>query len=477
MADLNALYTQRAAQTPAAQAPGKAAPLSSANPLFAGPGTNFFDLLFTLQAAGAANTKPGDEKPLLPQAAILADPTLAATLPAEDADTQEELPDVFAGLLTPVDTSEQPRIFGNPSILSDRAAGLADQIDMQNRLIDNGVPALIATQLNPAQLKALNNLTDAQLQKLTPMDLVTLGVVPPGLMKQALLDKNIPAEHPITPVAPDAADAPDGAPTSLQDLAAKLNMLDVGGDAQTDDFTNVLRQMSAEGDATLPSDLDAASLRTMAKSAPANFADYLKGMNTLRLEGGAGLVGASMPDLLSPFQPLQGGMDNAFTLGGTGLNTQAQVQAIAKTNVASGAHPVTGVIAATLTKAANGAPRDITVQLNPPELGRVNVKVEVNKDKSLKAVLTIEKPETYLLLQKDQTALQQTLQTLGVATGGDLSFQLAHDGAFDRNPNQGGGGSHGARAGDDTHEAIEIDTGMRWFVDPETGLTRYNILA
>src|SRR5690554_2474532 len=94
----------------------------------------------------------------------------------------------------------------------------------------------------------------------------------------------------------------------------------------------------------------------------------------------------------------------------TGLPfTQAAQAANALTTVpqAGATHPGTQMVAAQMTKMArDGTPRSMTIQMDPPELGRVDVKLHFSKDKGVKAVMVAEKPETLHLLQRDAAFLE-----------------------------------------------------------------------
>jgi len=145
-------------------------------------------------------------------------------------------------------------------------------------------------------------------------------------------------------------------------------------------------------------------------------------------------------------------------------------------------HQASQMVAAHLQKAAkDGMPRQMTLQLNPPELGRVDIRLEFSKDKTMKAHMVVEKPETFLMLQRDASVLERALQGTGLETdSGSLSFELAEDNsAFDHNNNGGGGdNAFGGSGGSDTAEGEEIiQTTMTWNVDPDTGHVHYDILA
>lgn len=167
---------------------------------------------------------------------------------------------------------------------------------------------------------------------------------------------------------------------------------------------------------------------------------------------------------------------------GMGINTPAMMTSlIGQAQSAGQTHPATQMVAATIAKvAASGETKNLTIKLDPPDLGRVEIRMEFSRDKIAKVHLAVEKQETYLMLQRDAHVLDKTLQEIGMdADGGGLSLELAQDGnMFDGNGRGGenaGGGSSGDSGDAENIEIIEAS--VDWYVDPETGLTRYDILA
>ncbi|MDZ4380157.1 MAG: flagellar hook-length control protein FliK [Parvibaculum sp.] len=74
------------------------------------------------------------------------------------------------------------------------------------------------------------------------------------------------------------------------------------------------------------------------------------------------------------------------------------------------------------------------IRLDPPEMGRVDVRMEVRKDGHVVAHMTVDRPETLDLLQRDARALQQALNNAGLQADSDsLNFSLR-----DQNDNSGG---------------------------------------
>ncbi len=144
-------------------------------------------------------------------------------------------------------------------------------------------------------------------------------------------------------------------------------------------------------------------------------------------------------------------------------------------------HPGTQMVAAQMTKAVtNGDTRSFTLQLHPQELGRVEVRMEFGADNKVKAHMIVEKPETFLMLQRDAGALERALQDLGMDTGSEsMNFEMASE---DYNFGEDSKGRHGnsgtENAMDNNEDDIEmIFTNVDWNIDPRTGHVHYNILA
>jgi flagellar hook-length control protein FliK len=71
----------------------------------------------------------------------------------------------------------------------------------------------------------------------------------------------------------------------------------------------------------------------------------------------------------------------------------------------------------------------MTLQLMPADLGRLDIKLKFGKDGGIKAHLSVDKPETLAMLQKDSSHLQRALQDAGFDTDDStLSFDLRHQG-------------------------------------------------
>lgn len=356
---------------------------------------------------------------------------------------------------------------------------------------DSSAEMLIALGLTPAQLTKMSQRIDEVEKKLgrelTVEDLIAgvANIIPlPEDKNKMLLPVSTKAPLDIKPE--DVMNLPEDTELT-DDLAAQLNGLVVGVGSNGNDLT-----LTGSGDDGAGTDkpvmrgLDLLQkLMTGAKEAAATgstkAADLAKSgfSSLLNLAGVDG-------DIALPsgwYQSFTSGIDfSSFDIqAGLPLTSAAQAAHITTSVQQAGhAHPATHIVSAHLTKAAqDGGPQTMTIQLDPPELGRVDVRLEFGSDNSVKAHLIVEKAETLGMLQRDAAFLDRALTNAGLdtANGSALSFELAQDRAFDhggRDNNNGSGNGDGKRA--DTDEDI-IQSTMTWQVDPDSGHVRYNILA
>ncbi len=88
------------------------------------------------------------------------------------------------------------------------------------------------------------------------------------------------------------------------------------------------------------------------------------------------------------------------------------------------------------------------IRLDPPELGRIDVKLDVDKSGAVNARLTVERPETLDLMQRDQRALQQALQQAGLdGQKTNLEFSLRQNPFAQQGGMGDGRGDHPGFAG------------------------------
>jgi flagellar hook-length control protein FliK len=106
----------------------------------------------------------------------------------------------------------------------------------------------------------------------------------------------------------------------------------------------------------------------------------------------------------------------------------------------------------------------LSVQLNPLELGRLDIKLKFAKDGSIKAHMTVDKPETLAMLQKDSAQLEKILQQSGLAVDENaLSFDLRQ-----QNQQNLEGFKNGYSNADNNNNAVNSDNALQAKLAVET---------
>jgi flagellar hook-length control protein FliK len=99
--------------------------------------------------------------------------------------------------------------------------------------------------------------------------------------------------------------------------------------------------------------------------------------------------------------------------------------------------PIAGLALEIAARAQAGSTR-FEIRLDPPELGRVDVRLDVDRHGQVTSHLVVEKAETLDLLRRDAPELERALQQAGLKTGDDgLQFSLRDQGFSGRNPQPG----------------------------------------
>lgn len=109
--------------------------------------------------------------------------------------------------------------------------------------------------------------------------------------------------------------------------------------------------------------------------------------------------------------------------------------------------PVREQVQVAVTKAAKDGMNEITIQLDPLGLGRVEVKMHVAQDGKTNIAFLVDKPETFDALSRDARGLERSLQEAGLkADTGGMQFNLRQQ----PNP-QMQSGMNDSRGGGDTN--------------------------
>lgn len=104
--------------------------------------------------------------------------------------------------------------------------------------------------------------------------------------------------------------------------------------------------------------------------------------------------------------------------------------------------------------------REFQIRLDPAELGKVEVRLEIGEDKSVTARVVVDRVETLQLLQRDARTLERAFEQAGLKTtegGVDITLrdpgQQARDGRGGQNQMEGGPHGRGGRDGGEAESA------------------------
>jgi len=160
------------------------------------------------------------------------------------------------------------------------------------------------------------------------------------------------------------------------------------------------------------------------------------------------------------------------------------------TNTTSTASASTATLTATAAGATtvpiNGIPVEIAaairsgksrfdISLDPAELGRIDVRINVDRNGNVTSHLTVEKPETLQLLRQDAPQLQRALDDAGLKSGSNgLSFSLRDQNSSGQNSGQNNDNGGNARrliiSEDDTAAAAPVGRGYGRMFGPSGGV-------
>lgn len=192
----------------------------------------------------------------------------------------------------------------------------------------------------------------------------------------------------------------------------------------------------------------------------------------------AGAALDSSGSIATTFDPLLSTTALTTTPAQTGGLTNPVLQNV----TAVQSHPATQAVAALINKASQSGPgtQTLAVQLDPPELGKMQLKMKYEKGEPLRVHVVLEKADTMAMFQRDAHALQNALNQAGLQTdGSSLTFDLASQGGFGQAMNdQGGSNQNGPSwSADPAFPDDTIETSLSIYMDPDTGLTHYNMVV
>lgn len=169
-------------------------------------------------------------------------------------------------------------------------------------------------------------------------------------------------------------------------------------------------------------------------------------------EGGAGFAEPSVADGIDPASAGLHAGDNGKVQGNDFAQSLRQTNAPHRANAYT---PPGQQMAFHVQRAVQDGNDRVSIQLNPYELGRIDVQLEIGSEGKLRAKVMVENPQTLEMLQKDSKNLEKALQDAGLQTDQDsLSFSLQDSGdqAQQRQEQQDQSGYGTGIASDDVEE-------------------------
>src|SRR5213078_787407 len=116
--------------------------------------------------------------------------------------------------------------------------------------------------------------------------------------------------------------------------------------------------------------------------------------------------------------------------------TAAAAGSLSVTAATNAVVPLSGLALEIAVSARSGKSR-FEIRLDPADLGRIDVRIDVDRSGGVTSHLTVEKPETLSMLRQDAPQLQRALNDAGLSTGdGGLQFSLRDQSSSGQNGNQ-----------------------------------------
>jgi flagellar hook-length control protein FliK len=165
---------------------------------------------------------------------------------------------------------------------------------------------------------------------------------------------------------------------------------------------------------------------------------------------------------------LQAPLSNTTSIAGASTAT------LTATAATSSAVPLSALPVEIAASARSGKTH-FDISLDPAELGRIDVRIAVDRNGQVTSHLTVEKPETLSMLRQDAPQLQRALDDAGLKTGGNgLSFSLRDQSSSGQNSGSGNDNGGNARrlivSEDDALPAAAVGRGYGRMLGSSSGV-------
>ncbi|MGL3107279.1 flagellar hook-length control protein FliK [Bradyrhizobium sp. BR 1432] len=161
-------------------------------------------------------------------------------------------------------------------------------------------------------------------------------------------------------------------------------------------------------------------------------------------------------------------------LTNTTSTATASTATLTATAASNTAVPISG-IPIEIAAAVRAGKSRFDISLDPVELGRIDVRINVDRNGQVTSHLTVEKPETLQMLRQDAPQLQRALDDAGFKTGSNgLSFSLRDQNSSGQNSGQNNDNGGNARrliiSEDETVAAAPVGRGYGRMYGPSSGV-------
>jgi flagellar hook-length control protein FliK len=103
--------------------------------------------------------------------------------------------------------------------------------------------------------------------------------------------------------------------------------------------------------------------------------------------------------------------------------------------------PLSG-LAVEIAASVKSGKSSFEIRLDPADLGRIDVRIDIDRNGQVTSHLTVEKPETLSMLRQDAPQLQRALDDAGLKTGNNgLQFSLRDQSSSGQNNGSNTGGN------------------------------------
>ena len=175
-------------------------------------------------------------------------------------------------------------------------------------------------------------------------------------------------------------------------------------------------------------------------------------------QSATGFVAPSPGDASKANQKSDAGTDPVISMPTHNLDKAQQVQfrTVQAAYVPTGKTVDIPQVAFDIARHAVAGINRFQIRLDPPEMGRIDVRLDMHHEGGITARLTVDRPETYDMLQRDARALERALAQTGLDQGKtNLEFSLRQNPFAGQNSNQGQRDDTPALFGDAEDASVE----------------------